>query len=151
VIVRKLIVLLALCGTLALPAAAQADFGFVPGSVEVTAENKDGTIDTEASSHPYGFSVHFEMKTDELAEPEGGPLRNVLVELPPGFVGNPQAPARCSRHLFEGNLPQCPVSTQVGFLRAIVRGIGQINGPVYNLVPPPGIATKLGFIVHNFN
>ena len=148
---RNLLILLALCGSLALPATAQADFGFVPGSVSVTALNRDGTVDTEASSHPYGFAVHFDLKTDESGFTEGGVMRDVLVDLPPGFIGNPQAMARCPRQQFEGPLPYCPQSTQVGYLRTILPGIGLAVGPVYNLVPPPGSASQFGFSVLNFN
>ena len=72
-------------------------------------------------------------------------MRDVFVELPPGFIGNPQAVPRCPRQKFEGGSPQCPASTQVGILRATVVGLGQVRGAVYNLIPPPGIATQLGF------
>jgi len=49
---------------LAVPASALADFGFKPNTATVTALNRDGTIDTRAGSHPYSFSVHFELNTD---------------------------------------------------------------------------------------
>jgi hypothetical protein len=130
VIARKTIAS-ALCafGLLALPSAAQADdFGLLPGSLSVTAENKDGTIDTQAGSHPYDFTVHFDLKTDAEGHSEGGEMRDVLVNLPPGFIGNPQAVPRCPRQKFEGGSPQCPVSTQVGILRATVVGLGQVRG-----------------------
>ncbi|MDX6609285.1 MAG: hypothetical protein QOF85_1210 [Solirubrobacterales bacterium] len=148
---RNTALLLAVLGLLAAPAAAQADFGIAPGSVEVTALNKDGTVDTEASSHPYSYTVHFDLNTDESGHTEGGALRDVLVDLPPGFIGNPRAITRCSRQLFEGPQPNCPPSTQVGFLRAVLPGGGEISGPVYNLVPPPGIATQFGFSALEFN
>ncbi len=78
-------------------------------------------------------------------------MRDVFVELPPGFIGNPQAVPRCPRQKFEGGSPQCPVSTQVGVLRATIVGLGQARGALYNLIPPPGIATQIGFSVVNFN
>jgi hypothetical protein len=133
------------------PAAAQADFGLVPGSTTVTALNKDGTVDTLAGSHPYSFTVHFDLNVGEDGKPEGGDMRDALVNLPPGFIGNPQAMPRCPRQKFEGTSPQCAASTQVGVLRAVIPSIGQISGPVYNLIPPPGVAAQLGFSSVSFN
>jgi hypothetical protein len=140
----------ALVISLAIPAAAQADFGIVPGSASVTALKRDGTLLGQAGSHPALFSVHFELKVGEDGKTEGGELRNTIVDLPAGFIGNPQAVPRCPRQKFEGTSPHCPGNTQVGVLRAIT-GVGEINGPVYNLVPPPGIATQLGFSTISFN
>ncbi len=136
---------------LALPTAAQADFGLVPSSVSVRALNKNGTVTTQASSHPYSFTVHFDLKTDASGHTEGGVARNVLVDLPPGFVGNPGAVPRCSHQDFEGVLPGCSPSTQVGVLRANTPILGgQTVGPLYNLTPPPGVATELGFNLTEF-
>jgi hypothetical protein len=150
---RNLIVLLALCGLLAIPAAAQADFGFVPGHTTVTALNENGTVDTQAASHPYSFTVHFDLKTNEDGTTEGGQMRDLLVDLPAGFIGNPNQSTvpRCPRQRFEGALPNCPTGSQVGVLRAVVVGLGEINGPVYNLNPPPGVAAQLGFSASDFN
>jgi hypothetical protein len=145
------IALAALALSLAIPAAAaQADFGIVPGSASVTALKRDGTVVTQAGSHPARFTVHFDLKVGEDGKTEGGEMRNTVVDLPAGFIGNPQAVPRCPRQKFEGTTPHCPGNTQVGVLRAIT-GVGEINGPVFNLVPPPGIATQLGFSTISFN
>ena len=72
-------------------------------------------------------------------------MRDAVVTLPPGFVGNPQAIPQCPRQKFEGERPSCPGSTQVGVLRAIVSGLGEINGPIFNVAPPPGVAAQFGF------
>jgi len=145
VIRRNLIALAVAALCLVVPAAAQADFGLVPGASSVTALKRDGTPVTQAGSHPASFTVHFELKVDENGNSEGGEMRDVLVNLPPGFFGNPQAVPRCSRQQFEGINPHCPASTQVGILHALVVGVGEITGPVYNLTPPPGIAVQFGF------
>ncbi len=133
----------ALTCSLILPPAASADFGLVPGSVTVTARNVDGTIDTRAGSHPDSLTVHFDLKTDESGDTEGGEMRNALVDLPPGLVGNPQAAPRCAQPTFE--IQRCPTSSQVGVLHAILPGFGELHGPLYNVAPPPGVATQLGF------
>ena len=142
---RAAVLVVLLLGSLLLPAGAQADFGLLPGTTSVTALNQDGSIARQASSHLYSFSVHFELKTDESGHTEGGEMRDALVDLPPGFVGNPQAVPSCPRQKFEGERPSCPGSTQVGVLRAIVNGLGEIKGPVFNVAPPPGVAAQLGF------
>ena len=75
---------------LVLPAAARADFGLVPGSFQVAALNKDGTPDTRAATHPYEYTVHFDFNTEASGHTEGGSPRDAIVDLPPGFVGNPK-------------------------------------------------------------
>ena len=145
---RSCVTLLVLCGLLAAPAAAQADFGLVPGSVEVSAEKKNGTPVTQASSHPYAFTVSFDLKVGEDGHTEGGTLRNAIVDLPPGLVGNPEVVPSCSHADFERE--RCPPSTQVGVLRPGLVGLGQAVGPVYNLTPPPGVASQIGFNLLEF-
>lgn len=124
---------------------AQADFGLVPGSLTVSAVNSDGTIDTQAGSHPYAFKVHFNLKTNENGSSEGGELRDVLVDVPPGLIGNPQAIPACPQESFEGGVPACSSSTQIGQLQAVVPGIGETLGPLFNVVPQPGVAARFGY------
>jgi hypothetical protein len=146
---RFLIVLGLLTICAALPATAQADFGFAPGSVSVTARNLDGTLDTQAGSHPASFQISFGLNEEE-GKSVGGALRNVLVELPPGLVGNLASMPRCTRAKFEGATPGCPGSSQVGLVQANATGLGEVVDPVYNVEPPPGVAAELGFSVFNF-
>ena len=117
----------------------------IPGKTAVIAENRDGTIDTQAGSHPYSYTLHFELKTDGTGKSEGGEMRDVLTDLPPGLFGNPLAVPRCSIKSFEGGPPKCDPSTQVGVLHAILPGTGEAFGPLYNLTPQPGSAALLGF------
>jgi hypothetical protein len=123
---------------------AQADFGIAPGSTTVTALNEDGTLDTRAGSHPYALTVHFNLNTDGPSS-EGGVMRDVIVDLPQGLIGNPQAVPRCPQQLFEGGTPSCPPSTQVGVLSARIPATGDTLGPIYNLTPPPGVAARIGY------
>ncbi len=143
--IRRSAVFVALLAALILPASAQADFGLIPGSLSTTALNRDGTIATQAGSHPYAYRVHFALNTELGGRSEGGEMRDVIAELPPGLFGNPLAVPQCSRQEFEGGEPQCPPSTQVGQLRAILPASGEAVGPVYNLEPPPGFAALLGY------
>ena len=141
-IARRVLSLALLCLALS-PAAARAGFEFLPGSLAMSAENSDGTLTTQASSHPYAFTAHFALKTTAGGQTEGGSMRNLIIDLPPGMVANPQAVFDCSRQDFEAQT--CDPSTQVGVFQTILPGVGEANGPLYNLTPPPGVAAQVGF------
>jgi hypothetical protein len=138
------LICLTLCAT-----AAQASFGFKPESLSMRAENRDGTLDTQAGSHPYAFSFHFEVNTsgDSI---EGGAIRDLITDLPPGMIGDPLAVPRCPREAFEGIVPNCALSTQIGVVRVNIPGIGEAFGPLFNLTPPPGVPVELGFSAGEF-
>jgi hypothetical protein len=79
------------------------------------------------------------------ATPES--LRDAIVHLPAGLIGNPTAtPRRCSAAQLNtvfssgSTVPACPPESQIGLV--------QINGanivPLYNLVPPLGSPAALG-------
>jgi hypothetical protein len=124
-------------------AVAQADFGIEPGSLAVRALNRDGTIDTQAGSHPYAFRVRFSLNREEKGFAEGGEARGVVVKFPAGFLGNPAALPQCTMQEFEGSEDNCPLDTQIGVLRAQT-GIGEIVDPLVSLKPPPGYAAEFG-------
>ncbi len=150
---RTALSLLALA-LLAAPATAQAEtFGFQPGTLHAAAENEDGTVDRQASSHPYAFTIGFQLKVDsETGKSEGGELRDVLVDLPPGMAGFPFAVPRCTRAEFEGFAPGCSPNSQVGIIHANLPTAGFVaSGPIYNMVPPPGVAAQLGFSAAGLN
>jgi hypothetical protein len=83
-------------------------------------------------------------------------LRDTIVHVPPGFVGNPTAtPARCKQSQLtdsaltstgaQADFPKCPPGSQTGLV--------QINSgdiaPLYNLVPPKGSPAAFGFQYHS--
>ena len=138
---------LALLVSLAAPSAAQADFGFAPGSTTLSAENEDGTLATQAGSHPYAFTLSFALKT-QGGVTEGGAMRNLITDLPRGLVANPQAVPTCTRQDFEAQ--KCSVGTQIGVLETVLPGVGLAVGPLYNLNPPPGVAAQVGFSTLGF-
>ncbi|HEX7290166.1 MAG TPA: hypothetical protein VF250_03475 [Conexibacter sp.] len=83
-----------------------------------------------------------------------GHLRDTVVHVPAGFVGNPSAtPVKCTnQQLAEGSpqsggqrIPNCPQNSQVGFVR-ILSSLGPDMVPLYNMVPPPGAPAAFGFI-----
>jgi hypothetical protein len=129
-------------GILGFTAVAQASFGIAPGSVTATALNRDGTIDSQAGSHPYSYTFGFSLNQGSDHEAEGD-LRDVEIDLPRGLVGYPSGTPLCSTQDFEE--PKCAGETQVGIIEVEVGGLGTISGPLYNLVPPPGVPLVFGF------
>jgi hypothetical protein len=121
--------------------------------------NPDGTTDNQAGSHPEDLTVAYALNVEGFEqfyeEPVHGESRTIDVNLPPGIIGDPLAVPRCSRKAFDNGLEEgesCPASSQVGIDTAEVEGI-KVSGlaesfPVYNMVPPPGVAAQFAF---NFN
>ncbi len=139
-------------------------FGFA--GFDAWLSNADGTTDTQAGSHPYALTTVFATNSTGVGAFEeypvgnrraktGGEMRDVVVNLPPGIVGNVTAVPRCSRRQFDGEQsaienpntfyqPTCPAATQVGIDQALPNGI-HVSFKVYNLVPPPGVPAEFGF------
>ena len=119
--------------------------------------NADGSLDVQAGSHPYEMTIAFALNSEPgegHMVPSGGEARSLDVRLPPGLVGNPTAVPQCSREQFdeEGN-PQpgsegCPASSNIGWVEVEAKGAeGGALFPVFNLVPPAGVAAQFGFDV----
>ena len=79
-----------------------------------------------------------------------GHARDIIVDLPPGLVGDPLAMPRCSdKAFYELIVSACPGDTQVGVLYVEIPGLGRV-GPLSlsNLTPPNGIAARFGFVIN---
>jgi hypothetical protein len=140
-----------------------APFGIA--SFDQWSTNVDGTPATQAGSHPYETTTSFTIDTDQLrqggidGDGPAGVTRNVSVELPAGFVGNPSVVPKCPRQAFDvfrqisGSIggPKCPSDTQVGVaLVTLDVGGTQAQVPVYNLVPPSGVPAQFGIGLFKF-
>ncbi len=138
--------MVALILALALPASALAAFGVTSFTAE--AINQNGTLDTQAGSHPFEATTSFIFNQAAGAKYDGdgaGNVKDVELELPPGFIGNPDATPQCSEsQLMSEN---CPADTQVGVVTVTFGGhlAGPDRQPVYNLVPPSGHPAAFGF------
>jgi hypothetical protein len=166
---RLLPVLLALCVPLLMASPAMAEFGLERFGIGVqNGEGQNGTPDLQAGSHPYSLTTTFVLKQPPCTEVNGqfrcvaeGNLKDVRAELPPGFVGDPNATPKCGYQTFisasnGGEGGDCPNETAVGVATTYLGRELQVNSPpnviestdsVYNLVPPPGVAAEFGFIV----
>jgi hypothetical protein len=134
--------------------AGPAVAGFGLQSFGVSAVNKDGSPDVQAGSHPYALTTSFSLNDPEEIEPGafqsgGGDLKDVKFELPPGFVGNPNATPKCSFTAFTES--HCPNDTVVGEETTyLTTSIGHeifTTAPVFNLETPSGIAAEFGYRV----
>jgi hypothetical protein len=135
---------------LLLPTGAWAAFGVQ--SFSATATNADATADFQAGSRPYEYTVSFTMNQNAKEEPEGT-LRDIIVELPPGLVGNPASLPRCSGANFEGLFGECPGDTQVGTAEVKIAELETpiIEIPIYNMTPPLGAPAEIGFSIASEN
>ncbi|HKH64078.1 MAG TPA: hypothetical protein VKA35_01295 [Solirubrobacterales bacterium] len=146
--------LAAIALTTVAPGEAAADFGFLPGSggFEVAAEQSDGTAANLAGSHPHVFRA--ELRFEVEGDASDGDLRDLAIELPPGFLVNPEAVGECSAAAFQtprvspyevsDSGESCPNSTQVGTVAVDVGGTIRHFG-LFNLVPPFGTPAAFGF------
>lgn len=115
----------------------------------------------QAGGHPFAATVSLDFNTVTDPAPLKGrlwpvePVKDILVDLPPGLVGDPTAAELCTAdQLAAGGLQartECPASAQVGV--ALVR-VNAVNArtiygplPVFNMVPPPGVPARFGFNV----
>jgi hypothetical protein len=144
---------IAIAGALALPVGAQAaepPFEIQGFTASVTEEL--GNQFTQAGGHPYQAETSFRFPRHP---PTGvyqgtGPVeqpRQVIVELPPGFIGNPRAVPECTLSNlngggFGGFVSGCPAASRVGTLALNEGGEGTL--PVFSLVPERGYAAEFG-------
>ena len=121
------------------------------------ASGTEGTLDAQAGDHPYGVTTTVDLNTVL----EGAETRvvqdpkDISVNLPVGFVGDPLATQRCPEIDLtdsEGDLDTpgyrttCPPASQVGRI-SFVWGNGEhtVPFPIYNVVPERGYPAELGF------
>jgi hypothetical protein len=129
-----------------------------------------GDPSMQAGGHPYAITTAFDFNTmtnSALTSPPpytptngdlwpAEPTKDAVVDLPPGFIGNPSVVTQCSLADLShtsglSSAPLCAPSSQVG--TAIVRlNIFGFFGesallPVFDIAPPPGVPARFGFSV----
>jgi uncharacterized repeat protein (TIGR01451 family) len=115
---------------------------------EMVPENADGSVDTQAGSHPFQLTTtltlnagpEIGLETQQPALP-----KDLHFALPPGMIGNPTAFPQCREALFYHG--GCPADSQLG-VTVIAIGEpdpGTLSEAVYNLPPAPGEPARFGF------
>jgi hypothetical protein len=102
-----------------------------------------GPPSTQAGAHPWVLETNIALNTNGSAE-EGpaGTVRDIRVHLPAGLIGNPQAVPKCTRH--DSERQECSADSEIGEVRVVWAGHGHEFGPLFNLVPPRGVAAEFG-------
>jgi hypothetical protein len=126
---------------------------------EMTPENADGSVDTQAGSHP--FQLTTKLLLNQTADPAHPPaiVKDLHFNLPPGLIGNPTPIPQCSSVQFgalTGTFLEwvnaCPQNTVVGVAAVTLDeplnpGIFTLPAPLFNLKPQPGEPARFGFLV----
>lgn len=145
-----------LLGLGAVPPVAQADFGIVGFTGGMF--NEDGSSSLQAASHPYKVTTDFKLTSlgfvDGSLQPDGQ-MKDLKVDLPPGFIGNPAiTPTKCTTSkLYNGTISSfdCPNSSQVGFVTTYFPGFlpnttfPAAMSPLYNMSAPPDLPAQFAF------
>ena len=124
-------------------------FEIKPGSFHIVPST------TEAAAHE-NLTTEFDFAHNGKNETDND-VRNIVVNLPPGFIGNNNAVPTCTsaelvdRSPFgggDGQLPACPVDTAVGQISFDAGGehTNRVTVPIFNIeTTTPGIVAELGF------
>lgn len=126
----------------ALAPNAQAALTLKSGSFKLT-----GTTD-QAGAYP-DLTTAFRFLVNSHHSTEGN-VKDVTVDLPPGFAGDPLAASTCSalQLLQSAHENICPIGSQVGFVELSIRSEAEpveVVDPLYNLPAAPGTVATLGF------
>ncbi len=134
--------------------------GFGVGAFDNQIVGPAGEAFTQAGGHPYAVTTAIDFNRG--IDPRFGslwpvePVKDVVVDLSPGFIGDPKGLAQCTAgqlaNSFEfEELPLCPTGSQVGVATVIANygkfGLDRRVGPVsvFNMVPPSDAPAEFGF------
>jgi hypothetical protein len=117
---------------------------FVAGAFD-----SNGNNDTRAGGHPYSAGAAIFVNTVRLPQGQvvpAGEFRDIVVDLPPGFLGNPVAVPECPEST---KADECPPNTMVGQVSPVTSPFSKfrtITG-VYNTEAPYGYPGKFRFVI----
>jgi len=134
-------------------------FGFE--DYELIPEEVGGGLDTQAGSHPFQLTSIVTLNSS-TPDQEGLPrtvglAKDVLAELPPGFIGNPTPFTQCTDVQFakllqpEGHYTnECPAQSAIGVATISFDQPGlfhyeTVSAPIFNLTPRHGEPARFAF------
>jgi hypothetical protein len=141
---------------------SSAPVGFGVESLEQVALNEDGSPDTQAGSHPFGFTTTLQL--NEISEsgndnnPVPATVKDLHFDLPPGLIGNPTVNPQCTFEQFSAQVEvdgvkaskaddYCPDDTAVGVVTVWFGSETPQSAPVFNLPPAVGEPARFAFNV----
>jgi hypothetical protein len=134
---------------------SEASTPFGVQAFELTPENADGSIDTQAGSHPFQLTSTLVLNQGPETEKRPPEMvgfvlpvalpKDLHAALPPGLIGNPKPFPQCSEELVFKE--ECPADTQVGIAVVTVSEPLHTTFPrgIYNVSPAPGEPARFGF------
>lgn len=144
--------------------ATPPGFGIEAFDGQVTTDAA-GSPFTQAAGHPFGVVTALFFNTATDPSPNVGapqpiePVKNIIVDLPSGLVGNPTGVTQCTgtdlantEPLSANPRPLCAPTSQVGTATVVFNGQAFVSNvsarvPVFNIVPPPGVPARFGMNV----
>jgi hypothetical protein len=111
---------------------------------------KAAPAETAAGAHS-DYTTSFDVGGLGAVGAGGDDLKSLRLDLPPGLVGNPTATGgTCTAAQLTSDT--CPEGTKVGVTETVatvaLEGVTQtITGTIYNVVPGPGEAARLGIVL----
>jgi hypothetical protein len=109
--------------------------------------------DVQAGEHPYEFVTRIDLNSKMGFDPEsqlvpttvGHGVRDVVVDLPLGFLGSTQATPKCTWAQLTSFPQSCPLDTLVGTITTAPLEQASVVGGLFNMVPEHGVAAEFGF------
>jgi hypothetical protein len=120
---------------------------------ELGAFNEDGSLDTQAGSHPFELTTIMDLNRTGPEPFQPALPKDLNFNLPPGLVGNPHPFSQCSDAQFAQAVEfadACPANTALGVATITIYEpkylhLITVTSPVFNLKPAVGEPAKFGF------
>jgi hypothetical protein len=120
--------------------------------------DNNGEPSTQAGGHPYVLTTNLYFTSENQATDRASEeVKDIVVDLPPGLVGSPQAAPKCPLYaLLQGGsgATSCPLDSRVGtvvfeaapgLFRVSEGGSASQTTAIYNMEPEPGFPAEFGF------
>lgn len=122
---------------------------------ELNAYNEDGSLDTQAGSHPFDLTTTFMLNRTGALPYQPAMPKDLDFKLPPGLIGNPTPFPQCPDvefFRFEELHNFCPAKAAVGVALVSIfepNFLGKVTlpEPIFNLKPATGEPARFGFSV----
>jgi hypothetical protein len=101
---------------------------------------------SDSEAHPYTQAGgHTDILTTNIAVntnggAPAGTVKDIRVHLPAGLIGNPQAVPKCTR--YDSERLECSADSEIGIITVNLEGLGGVPAPLFNVVPPLGVAAE---------
>ncbi len=130
-----------------------APLSFGPSGLVSYVAGADGAPDTQAGDHPYEYTTRIDLNNTIRIGAKGDieltsvhDVKDVVVDLPVGLLGDAQAAPKCPFSQLETNV-HCPTDTQVGQIHTEPpKRVTQAFTGLFNMVPEHGAAAEFGFV-----